>query len=43
MTDLNRDILWAEMAPHGVTGMSLVALDGSWSAMRFRPSDKAGK
>jgi hypothetical protein len=42
-TDLNRDSLWEAMAPYGVTGVSLVALDAAWSAMRFRPADKVGQ
>jgi hypothetical protein len=42
-TDLNRDILWEAMAPYGVTGVTLVALDGAWSAMRFRPAGSVGK
>ena len=35
-TDLNRDILHAAMKAHGFDGVSLVALDGTWSAMRFK-------
>ncbi|UJF31930.1 YdeI/OmpD-associated family protein [Paenibacillus hexagrammi] len=38
-SDLNRDILWQHMSPHHFTGISLVSLDDTWSAMRFRPSD----
>jgi len=41
--DLNRDILWAEMARYGLAGVALVSLDDTWSAMRFRPADKVGK
>jgi len=41
-TDLNRDVLWAKMGEHGLTGVSLVAVDDTWSAMRFRPSGKVG-
>ena len=37
-TDLNRDILWAELDSHGLTGVTLVAIDEIWSAMRFRPA-----
>jgi len=38
-TDLNRDILWNVMsAAHSWEGVSLVAVDDEWSAMRFRPS-----
>lgn len=42
-TDLNRDILWKAMGEFGLVGVSLVSVDNVWSAMRFRPSDKAGK
>ena len=37
-TDLNRDILWRQLGEHGLTGVSLVAVDTTWSAMRARPS-----
>ncbi|HLJ67485.1 MAG TPA: hypothetical protein VKX16_09000 [Chloroflexota bacterium] len=39
-TDLNRDRLWEALLPHGLTGVTLVAIDGTWSAMRFRPSER---
>ena len=39
-TDLNRDILWAQMGRLSLTGVSLVAVDDTWSAMRFRPTEK---
>lgn len=42
-TDLNRDILWAAMKKYGLAGVSLVSIDSTWSAMRFRPADKVGK
>jgi hypothetical protein len=35
-TDLNRDILHALMSEEGLTGVTLVAVDETWSAMRFR-------
>jgi hypothetical protein len=41
-TDLNRDILWEHMKPYGLTGVSLVAVDATWSAMRFRPTEEVG-
>ncbi|MEO7034832.1 MAG: hypothetical protein ABI548_13065 [Polyangiaceae bacterium] len=34
---MNRDSLHALMAKHGFDGVSLVALDADWSAMRFKP------
>ena len=36
VTDLSRDILRAHLAGKGLEGVSLVALDGTWSAMRFK-------
>ena len=36
-TDLNRDILWQHVQGHGIQGVRQVALDDTWSAMRFRP------
>ncbi len=36
-TDLNRDILWAEMGKFGLAGVAMVSIDDTWSAMRFRP------
>lgn len=42
-TDLNRDVLRETIAErHSLEGVSLVAVDGTWSAMRFRPKG-AGK
>jgi hypothetical protein len=41
-TDLNRDILWSRMQDDGVEGVSLIAIDEVWSAMRFRPADQVG-
>jgi hypothetical protein len=37
-TDLNRDRLWEALAPWHWTGVTLIALDAHWSAMRFKPS-----
>jgi hypothetical protein len=37
-TDLNRDILWRHLGEHGLTGVTLVAVDERWSAMRARPA-----
>ncbi len=39
-TELNRDILWQRVKPLGLEGVALVAIDETWSAMRFR-IDKA--
>jgi len=37
-TDLNRDRLAALLHGHGVRPVRQVALDGTWSALRFRPA-----
>lgn len=34
--DINRDTVHALMKKRGFTGVSLVAIDGDWSAMRFK-------
>jgi hypothetical protein len=39
-TDLNRDRLWQLIEPSGWIGVTLVALDPVWSALRFRPADQ---
>ena len=36
-TDLNRDILWRHLLKKNVQGVRQVAIDDTWSAMRFRP------
>ena len=41
-TDLNRDILWAQVGKSDLVGVTLVAFDDRWSAMRFRPADEVG-
>ncbi|MBM3946957.1 MAG: hypothetical protein FJ315_06115 [SAR202 cluster bacterium] len=42
-TDVNRDRLWEALGPTGWRLVRLVALDDTWSVMRFRPADKVGK
>ena len=37
-TDLNRDILWEHLQTKGIQGVRQIAIDGVWSAMRFRPA-----
>jgi hypothetical protein len=41
-TDLSRDVLWKAMEENGLVGVTLVAVDDTWSAMRFRPIDRVG-
>jgi hypothetical protein len=42
-TDLNRDRLWKLIEPSGLRPVTQIALDAAWSALRFRPAEKAGK
>jgi hypothetical protein len=42
-TGLNRDSLWKAMDKKGLVGVTLVAIDGTWSAMRFRAPDHVGR
>lgn len=35
-TDLNRDILWQHLRKYGLEGVAMVAVDETWSAMRFK-------
>ncbi|MEW2306278.1 hypothetical protein AB0958_41090 [Streptomyces sp. NPDC006655] len=37
-TDLNRDSLAAALSEHGVRPVRQIAIDDTWSALRFRPS-----
>lgn len=37
-TDLNRDRLVAALADQGVQPVRQVSIDGTWSALRFRPA-----
>jgi hypothetical protein len=41
-TDLDRDSLHAAMEKHELAGVSLVAFDDTWSAMRFRAPEEVG-
>ena len=36
-TDVNRDSLWRLVAPYGLRPITQVAVDETWSALRFRP------
>jgi Bacteriocin-protection, YdeI or OmpD-Associated len=40
-TDLSRDESWAIMAEMNFEGVSLVSIDGTWSAGRFKPVESA--
>jgi hypothetical protein len=36
-SDVNRDSLWRLIAPYGLRPITNVAVDDTWSALRFRP------
>ena len=36
-TDINRDSLWPILTEYGLRPVGQVAIDGVWSALRFRP------
>jgi hypothetical protein len=36
-TDINRDTLWPILAEYGMRPIGQVAIDETWSALRFRP------
>jgi len=42
-SDLNRDSLWKLMEPTGLSPVMQIAIDETWSALRFRPAEKVGK
>ncbi|HEY3185921.1 MAG TPA: hypothetical protein VGJ70_00510 [Solirubrobacteraceae bacterium] len=37
-TDISRDRGWEPLVEAGLVGVTLVAVDDTWSAMRFRPA-----
>ncbi|OGO38306.1 MAG: hypothetical protein A2W35_18790 [Chloroflexi bacterium RBG_16_57_11] len=41
-SDLNRDILWKLVEPSGFSPVMQIAIDETWSALRFRPTEKVG-
>jgi hypothetical protein len=38
-TDLSRDILWREMKVFGIDPVSVISIDETWSAIRFRQAE----
>lgn len=40
--DLSRDRLWQLMKPTGLSPVTQIAIDDTWSALRFRPSERVG-
>jgi hypothetical protein len=41
-SDLSRDRLWELMKPTGLAPVTQIALDDTWSALRFRPAERVG-
>jgi hypothetical protein len=41
-TDINRDAGWETVAAAGWQGVAQVAIDQTWSALRFRPREEVG-
>lgn len=41
-TDIDRETLHAAMEKHELVGVTLIALDEAWSAMRFRAPEEVG-
>jgi hypothetical protein len=39
-SDISRDVGWEAMLAAGMQGVSLIAIDETWSALRFRPAAK---
>jgi len=42
-TDVNRDSLWAVGEEYGISSVAAISINDVWSALRFRPVDRAGK
>ena len=34
--ELSRDIIWKSLVPHGLRPVAQVAIDGTWTGMRFK-------
>jgi hypothetical protein len=41
-TDLNRDVDWRPLAAAGFRAVTQIAIDATWSALRFRPHAEVG-
>ena len=42
-TDINRDTIRVTGEEFGITTVTAIAIDDTWSALRFRPIDRVGK
>lgn len=43
ITDINRDTLRVTAEEYGITTVTAISIDATWSALRFRPINKVGK
>ena len=42
-SDISRDVLWEELSDTGMSPVTMIAIDETWSALRFRPTSEVGK
>lgn len=42
-TDINRDTLRVTGEEHGITTVTAISINDTWSALRFRPIERVGK
>jgi hypothetical protein len=42
-TDINRDTIRVTGEEYGITTVTAISIDDTWSALRFRPVDRVGK
>ena len=42
-TDINRDSIRLKGEEFGITTVTAISIDSTWSALRFRPIDRVGK
>ncbi len=42
-TDINRDTIRVTCEEYGITTVTAISIDDTWSGLRFRPIDKVGK
>jgi hypothetical protein len=42
-TDINRDTIRVTSESFGITPVTAISIDDTWSGLRFRPIDKVGK
>jgi hypothetical protein len=42
-TDINRDTIRVTSESFGITTVTAISMDDTWSALRFRPFDRVGK